>query len=329
MNTYRFLWIDDDHVRKDFCDSIEAARFPGLGRAKVEFVDVRNRDLTEVISGELKTQKPHLVILDHFLNNAKGLVKLGSSLSELLREKWPRCPIVAVTGAQKEADIGTLTRDQYDEVFSISDMLDNRLSLFSLTVGYRRLGRNRPRSIEAILRLLKCPPEAAELVKVILPSDLRDRFDDATLVRRFSTWVRHTLQAKPGPLYDRKWIANHLGLNEDGFRKVESKFRSAKYDGIFCSIDLWWTSKVRNLLYQLTKANSQDLPWIAGRKLPGVSPSDQSKCRRCQKRSPELLGYSDLAENAKLVPLHLACSKPHPRLNAPPHFEEWRVMVSD
>ncbi len=326
--TYQFLWIDDDKTREDFKDSLQAARFPGLKRAQLTFTNVKKLDSGVVLSELEKGTEPDLVLMDQFIDT-KGVIRQGYSFTEILREKWNRCPIVGVTAARRRDDIDLDKQEQYEDIVSVEDLRQNYYTLFTLAESHRRLAKKTLRTADSLLKLLKAPKDELDRLQTALPQSLKNDFTDTSYPRRLSRWIRHTLQGRPGFLYDRAWAATHLGLNEKGFEKVERQFLGALYSGIFRTKDLWWSSTLRSILFQATGAQKSKLPWQLGGSLKGITESHLSKCHCCSKLYPETLGYEDLGAKARLVPLHLSCSKPHPKYDSSLFFDEIRVMECD
>ncbi|GAH64337.1 unnamed protein product [marine sediment metagenome] len=135
---------------------------------------------------------------------------------------------------------------------------------------------------------------------------------------------------RPGFLYDRLWTATLLGLNENGFKKVEKLFTTAKYKGIFAdeSRERWWKSELIRILSK--HVNVPGLPWEKGRSLPNITTRFYSKdyYSNFKEEYPETVAYTDETSN-KRAQMKLKYTVPHPKYDKLLFFEEIRIMKAD
>ncbi|MFC1637608.1 hypothetical protein ACFL1W_01170 [Candidatus Margulisiibacteriota bacterium] len=327
MTTLKFLWIDDDANRKRSAESIKAYEHR-IGtrkiKASVEFLSLRKADAIKTINGIKRFPEFDLVIIDHILTGATGVIRKGTTLAEVIREKAPKCPIVGVTAAINQKGINQHALSMYEDLFILDKLSDSFSSLFTIALTFKKVSRMRLRTSEAKVKLFKSPKDDVQLLKQILPeASASARFD-----RAFFQWVLHDLIANPGLLYNRSWASNLVGVKENSFSKIERLFDAAKYTGIFCDAEkpLWWKSKLKELIFTNTNNKDESLPWKAGHFLAGISRKDYSICYSCKKHFPETLGYVDTTERSRLVPLHYQHSKPHPAYKSGLYFDEMRLM---
>ncbi len=111
------------------------------------------------------------------------------------------------------------------------------------------------------------------------------------------------------------------------FQKVEHIFEEAKYNGIFAdkSNELWWQSKLREILYSTTFDSESVYPWERGRSLNDIEKDDYSKCHSSGEDFPETVAYEDESQN-KRVPMRLRYTVSHPNFEKSLYFEEIRMM---
>jgi hypothetical protein len=187
--------------------------------------------------------------------------------------------------------------------------------------------RNRPKDVNDILKLLLAPQNDKKRLKSIMPEDIKGHLGDKSLLTNISKWVRYTLLAKPGFLYDGLWTATLLGIRETSFSKVHKIFEKAKYTGIFSDDNnkRWWQSRLKEILYSKVKDNNANPPWVLGHKLPNITKKDHSICHVCEKEFPETVAYIDVSSTRR-EPMHLRCTVSHPSFESTLFFEEIRMM---
>ena len=322
----KFIWIDDDPKREVESRNIEE-RFD----IEVNFIEVKGGSLNKVLEEILSQNEPDLILMDHKLQDDidQALFNTGSTASEILREKWPSCPIVCITGVKIE-DVDSYKRSLYEDVFSVENISKYYLTLISIAKSFIKLRSKPLDNVEGLLSLLKAPSEDKKRLSTILPDTLKKDYSDPSLPVFISRWVRKTLIAKPGFLYDRLWTATLLGIKEGSLVKVEELFTKAKYRGIFSddSNERWWQSSLRKILSSEVDDPELIYPWEQGRKLAGITEKDHSKCYASGEAFPETVAFIDETATIR-APMRLKYTVPHPQFEESLFFEEIRMMKAE
>jgi hypothetical protein len=321
MEKLNFIWIDDLPER-----SGEARNMAKAINVNIEFLDVKNVKLLDELKNVTKKEEPNLIIIDHNLEDTdSGIFKKGSSTTPFIRETWPECPIICISGVNIN-EVDGQQKSLYEEIFSINTVSKHYSEIFSIAASYKKAKENRPKSIDDILNLIECPELDRLKISSILPTDLKDNFLDSSLILELSKWVRNTLMKRPGFLYDRLWLATLIGIKEESFYKVEKKFSGALYNGIFSNPDnpRWWKSDALTILFELSDASG--LPWVKGRGIEGIDENDYSICYATGVEFPETIAYEDQSRNSKRVPIKIKESILHPDFENLLYFEEIRLM---
>jgi CheY-like chemotaxis protein len=320
-----FLWIDDEpKLKKNEAENLEKRL-----NVKVEFIDVKGQSLPDALSRILSKEEPHLILMDHSLVNVKdGGFKTGSTAAEIIREKWGECPIVCITAVPLK-DIDRHKQSIYEDIFEFENISSYDSRLISMAQSFQVLRKKRPKNVDEFIALLGAPEDDCPRLKSIIPKELKNDefYQDESLLLTIYRWVRHTLMEKPGFLYDRLWTATLLGIKEESFKKVEHIFEKAKYNGIFSDKgdERWWQSKVKEILYVELPDTDSVYPWEIGRRLPGLTDADFSKCYFSGEDFPETVAYTDESAE-KRAPMRLRHTVPHPNFENSLFFEEIRMM---
>jgi hypothetical protein len=323
----RFIWIDDDPERQGHSDELQKRL-----RIKVEFVNLKRKDIFKELQ-ILVTQSefPDLIIIDHKLNDVKkGGFETGSTAAEVIREKWSECPIVCATAVPlSDNSIDFHKLSNYEDIFDISNISHYDSTIVSLAEAFRKMRSNPPKCTDELLRLLRVPKEDKNRLLDILPNNLKnlDFYKNKSLLMSISHWVKRTLIAKPGFLYDRLWAATLVGIKAESFSKVETVFERAKYTGVFADKinERWWQTKLREIIFSEIDDSDAIYPWALGRKLSGINQEDFSKCYSSQEDYPEIVAYTDItAKNRKQMKIRYTI--PHPGFEKSLYFEEMRMM---
>lgn len=323
----KILWIDDGPERCKFARNLEEE-----SELRVDFRDIKDKDLAEYLPAVLRSRQPALAIIDHVLDKTvseKRVFETGASVAEVLRHKWPSCPIMCVTAVGKMESIDERTRRLYDDIFLITEF-ETVLPRFRVIArDFRRVSSSRFRKPDGLLRLLDVPKPDRQRLLAVLPDDLKTDFSDRSLASRLYAWVQHILLEHAGFLYDDLWTATFLGITPKAFARVEKRFSDAAYKGVFAfpNRTRWWASTLSEILYRLCPPQPGEMPWEVGRRLKGVTRRDYSKCYICRKHSPppQTVGYLDASSDER-QPMHLECTVSHPRFKKEMFFEEIRMM---
>ncbi|MCK4765610.1 MAG: hypothetical protein KAW12_25645 [Candidatus Aminicenantes bacterium] len=321
----KFLWIDDDPERKR-----ESENMVKRLDVHLDFIDVKDKVLQETLENKLPRDMPDLILMDHMLNKVKGSgIKTGSTAAEVIRERWPECPIVCVTGVDVMKDIHSHQKSLYEEIIRIDNISHSDKTLLAIANSFSELKESRPHNMNDLLNLFNPPEDDRERLTAVIPDDLKKEefYNDKSLLLSISSWVRHTLMKKPGFLYDRMWAATLLGIKEESFAKVENIFEDAEYRGIFAdqSRERWWQSKLLEIIFSRNPDSSSVYSWELGRKLDGITESDFSKCYSSKEDYPEVVAYTD-EKSEKRAPVRLQYTVPHPGFEKSLFFEEIRMM---
>jgi CheY-like chemotaxis protein len=318
------VWIDDDPIRRVESDNIESRL-----KLDIKFIDVKNKNLPDELKKILSGDEPDLILMDHMLNKIKeNGYKTGSTAAEVIHEKWPDCPIVCVTAVDLK-DIDLHKQSIYEDIFEFDNISSYDSTIVSIADSFKKLKKNRPKNIDDLIGLLKAPIEDWERLKAVIPEELKksEFYQDKSLLLTLSRWVRHTLIAKPGFLYDRLWTATLLGIKKESLSKIEHIFSDAKYSGIFSDEgnERWWQSKLKEIFFLQFPESDEIYPWKLGRKLPGIDEADFSKCDFSEEDFPETVAFSDEKAD-KRVQVRLRYTVSHPDFEKSLFFEEMRMV---
>jgi len=324
MKTKRqIIWIDDEPNRKKTADLLnESSTIP------VDFRSMKNKDLAEEVEGILKDPQPSLVVLDHILDQtatSTALLRRGSTIAEAIKERWPTCPVIGVTGVDRNR-IDVRTQETYDDLFESVNFGQYYERIDAIARDFAKIARRKPKSMSDVVDLLQPPKEEVPRLEAALPQDLNKR-RDGSVASRLYRWVSRVLRGRPGFLYDELWSATFLGLNETGLKKVERLFRPALYAGVFAVANepRWWKIKLSDILYSRCAPDKGELSWHVGRRLPGIRSEHFSKCYVCKEDYPDTVAFLDAATDERRA-MHAGCTRLDPRFKRELYFEDLRVM---
>lgn len=320
-----FAWIDDDPQREK-----AVINYQSISKVRIRFLSVRGKSLVpEIQKIMIADNHPDLFLVDHKLDKVSdGPYISGSTVAEILREKWRDIPIVCVT-AVSLLDIAPSQRSIYDAIIPNTSLSSSFENLKVIAKDFATVGKSPATEVSQILKYLRAPSAETDRLLKILPDEVRSSFGTPGLARAFYRWVLETLVAKPGFLYDRLWAATFVGLTEKAFTKSETTFAAAEYKGFFKMRDKsrWWQSSLRDALSKSASAHGSLPPWELGHCLAGISRRDHSKCYVCGREFPETVGFTD-ESCQKRAPMHLHCSSPHPNMENLLYFEDIRIMIA-
>jgi hypothetical protein len=313
----KIVWIDDNPGRQSTAADLGA-----------HFINVRGKDPAPGLERLLNGPSPRLVLIDHVLDKTKDTHPVflrGSTIAEAIKGKWPSCPVIGVTNADKLRGIDLRTQEAYDTLFVFQDFAKYFDRISGIARGFAVLAKNDPNP-EKLIKLLKPPEDEVERLREALTYDLKARAGDKSVASRMYRWVER-LMNHPGFLFDSLWSATFLGLNEAGFDKVARNFERAKYKGVFARPDEphWWSGGLSDRLYKLRDPQPGELSWHVGRRLPGIRKEHFSSCYFCKEEFPETVAYLDVASNERRA-MHLRCTELHPLHRRELYFEDIRVM---
>lgn len=315
----RIAWLDDNPDRARTAEELKA-----------EFINVRNADLATKVEELLNGPQRPLVVLDHILDKTSSknpVFQRGSTIAEAIKEKWPACPVVGVTNADRVDSIDLRTKQAYDDLFSFTDFRKYFDRIKPIATDFARIVSSAPRRPADLIELLKAPPDDEDRLEAALPDNLKRSPRDASVGSGMYRWVNQ-LMGRPGFLYDKLCAATFLGLNERGLEKSTVIFDKAEYSGVFAREDdpRWWVSRLSELLYRKVDAKPGELSWHVGRRLPGVRHEHYSECYACEDGAPpEVVAYLDASTDER-HPMHIQCTVLHPRYKRELYFEDIRMM---
>jgi hypothetical protein len=316
----RIVWIDDNPVRESTASDLGA-----------QFVDVMGKDPAPSLKKLLDGPAPSLVIIDHVLDKARDTHPVflrGSTIAEAIKEKWPSCPVIGVTSADKLKGIDRRTKEAYDALFPFYNFAKYFDRISGIARGFAMVARTGS-DVQTLIGLLKPPEDEIERLRDALDDDLKESAQDASVPSRIYRWIEH-LMDRPGFLFDALWSATFLGLNEGGFQRVDPSFEKARYRGLFAQPDepRWWSSGLSDQLYKQCRPEPGELSWHVGRRLRGIRKEHFSSCYYCKEEFPETVAFLDEASTEQRA-MHLKCTVHHPLHKRELYFEDTRMMKGD
>jgi CheY-like chemotaxis protein len=328
----RFVWIDD---KKEKVESYRAVIEAGSGcyKASVELLEVK-KDLLDELDrwcADNRGQPPDLILIDQVFNATLPFGLNGSSVAHLLRNEFPRVPMVCVTAmfnhprSFDQEDIS-----EYTALFLYQQLENHIEDLYAVARDFPRLHVAAGGVRGHVVACLKAPTRDREDLRRILPEEFQDG-KHATTAHQVARWIFNVFLRRPGFVYDRLHVATLLGLTEEGFAKVERNFGRAMYRGVFATNrdPKWWSSAVRMVLYHIAGENAPDLPQYAGRCLPGITDSDHSVCYVSKKSEPppDAVVATDTTRDAKRRVVRRQYSASYTGdPGAPPGFETQLIL---
>lgn len=317
-------WIDDNPNRKNVAKNLELRL-----NANVDFINVKNSNVEDLLVGVLSKRQPDLFIIDHIFDNAvTDVFKTGFTAAALIRSQWPTCPIVCVTAVDKDT-FSSQSHSLYQETFEVANISSHDSEIMAIIKAFYSMRQNKPSTVQQICNALKVPKQDQIRLSSVLPHYVKEHMQDDAFAVNLCKWVRKTLLSRPGFLYDRLWVATLLGIKEESFRKVEQLFDVAKYSGLFSndSEERWWKSGILLRLNELV--NVKGLPWHIGRCLPGITARDFSKCYATEEDYPETVAFADESTDANRYAMRIKNTVAHPEYEDLLFFETIRMMKAD
>jgi hypothetical protein len=188
----------------------------------------------------------------------------GSTVAAFLREKLPGCPVVLVTRGKLFAS------RQFANAFDVQGTFDDVIlkedvgqrpayhqdCFVRLIEGFRVLEEQEPRDRRGLYAILRATEEEASVLNQAQPPGEHGD-SGGWRVAEAAGWIRKTLLAYPGILYDPLYAASLLGVAERAFlnREVQEHFAEAKYAGPFAPREgRWWKDRLMVLAYDVLHA---------------------------------------------------------------------------
>ncbi len=321
----QILWIDDNEDRKRRASNLEDET--GM---TVEFVSLRQKDVSSVLDKIRAEQAPSLIIIDHVLNNTRSgnWTQQGSTLVGFFRESWVGCPVFGITAAKNLEKID-IERYAYDELIDFVDFGNYIHYIPNVVKGFKQC--KKVKSIDEWINLLKPPKDETERIKECIPHYTKIDVEKKGFTSRAYRWFSRKFYDMPGLLYDKDWVATFAGVKKESVEKYLKYFNAAQYKGLFNNPKAlrWWKVKLYHTVYSKCKnqnAASRSTQDVTNQVLK-VPKKDRSKCYACDEEWPEIVAYVDDSPNASLEQMHLRCTVAHPLYPYEPMFEEVRIMV--
>jgi CheY-like chemotaxis protein len=317
----KFIWIDDLTERKGSAENLAAAM--GID---VDFLDVSDEASDKKLSELLNGEPPDLIIIDHNLEEIEsGIFKKGSTVAAFIRERWFEIPIISVSA--KIEDFDSQQRALYIDIFPFEDISKFYPQIMAIAQGFKALRENKPKNTEELLAVLGVPEDDKLNLTNILPTHLKQDFNDNSLIVEIAHWIKDMLFARPGFLYNKIWTSTLIGIQEDSFKKVEGIFEPSKYTGLFSNSneERWWKSEVLSILYSMIE--EEIYSFVKGRHLPGIEPNDYSVCHASGEPFPETVAFTDSTSDAREVPIKLKYADLHPDYETLLNFDDIRIMT--
>lgn len=205
---------------------------------------------------------PHLFLVDYELIRPQeaGIHAnyLGGTLATAIRESLPDRPIVLITRRSLFAwdrDKHVMEASQiFDHVIYKGDMHQDpasvRKQLRSIAEGFRILREQQTRDWKTLLDVLEATEDEGKLLREAAPPPSGWQVFEA------ARWIRNTVLAYPGVLYDPLHAATALGIERNAFlgRRVQKLTRDAKYSGIFAPPEgRWWRIRLFTAVEKLIR----------------------------------------------------------------------------
>jgi hypothetical protein len=267
------LFIDDDNE--------EFTRLQGLiDRDDSKIKPILNR----IPPSESLTGTPDVILVDYQLTNPEGIRKAsnvsGLDIGASLRADHPKIPIILFSYkdrtklASVQKSIGNQVFDEmlYKDDFAGSDksLVD---FLSTLCKGYSEISRvifpdgkfvKEEDNKEKLYKILAAPSEAHDDIDSLLRWNEPFFTDDWTPFG-LASMIRKELMDYPGILYDSIHAATFLGISEKAFKKIESFFNAAKYQGVFSEErNFWWKCTLKEIADSIMKGDELKVPYSHG-----------------------------------------------------------------
>lgn len=338
LNTKRLsiLFIDDLEKCKQ---NIPIESLEKKYKCDILYQTLHDKTVSEFVAVIKDLDEPDIILMDHKLTEMSDQNVTGSSLSELIKDKWPTIPIVGVTNIDIENKISASKKNIYDEIILKDELIkDKFLVIDSIARSYLTLktsySKPRNKTSDDIIKNNICSWVGAseddlERIFKIIPPEIIKSYKQPDFISLLSRWIRKEFIHYPGFVYDSMWSSTILGIKEDSFMEIKDKFKDAKYTGpFFLEKDLWWKTKLLKCVYKLANDNIEAIPFLIKKKFKEIKDKDFAICENCGELFPEIVGYVDDSMSKK-VPLHLKCSLLTNKIPSKLFYEDVRIMEGE
>lgn len=325
------IWVDDNYD-----DRVEDEKNIEARRKELHIILITPDDIVKTVS----EYRPDLFLVDFRLDEKKlkdgeRYPYKGLVAHAIIREKNPDVPIYGVSrdfDEPKSEGLFQAIKTTFCRIFETSEIQNKGHDiLYFDAIDYRDVRRARENELSELFRLLKCPEEVKEHLKLALPTSLQKGLKTTPEGNSiaFAKWIHETLLGNPGFLYNELHTATQLGLTVEGFRSIKNneEFQKARYTGIFSRThpESWWAKELSNAIYSHKDILTHETrtPRLVVPLLYNIPENQQSKCVVCGEKAPECVGF-DLEDEREVHPVHYRCSEPHPCLRTELYFDEYR-----
>ena len=320
--------FDDDYTNRINTYSAIATACEG----EIIPFSLENEDPIEVINNGKSKEAPDIIIVDHFLYNLgknKDLFPKGENLVPIIKNKWPKCPVICLTAAVDDCK-ESMYNNVFEDIFSYDTPLDLAHYLPLLVDGYSKL--ENIKDIASLLKLFDLPDENKNTFLQIIPDSIRNDLEikkklSEKNIHELYRWFHNIFFGQPGLLYNAKWTAMTLGIKEEAFEKYKEKTIEACYDGIWSNPNdiRWWNSKLLGIIFN-TDAPIDASTQFMGNEFLEVCKGDISVCDFCEKDHPDTVALPDLAFGSNECFVHIQCSAISKEHTPRPFYEPIRIM---
>ncbi len=262
----RTIYIDDDD--KELIKYKKKFKEDSRTRERFELIIIDTHKNIKDLINEAEEKRPELFLVDFDLAKPKNGVLSGisgTSLSNVLREKFPDFPIVLFTRKSvfKIEQHPQQILSSLDKIIYKSDTFDDSnyyiISLYELAIGFKKLRDIKSKHWKELLRIVKAPKCDYINLKLANPPITSV---NKWIVSEIANWIRNVLIKYPGILYNPINIATFLGISQEAFlsTSLQEFFTGAKYSGIFNPIEgRWWKSKIQKTAETIMNKKERDL----------------------------------------------------------------------
>lgn len=343
----KVLWIDDEH--KDHTE--DAKNIEHKNKAlRIEVLHPKEERMKErLLEIKNKTNLPDISLIDYFLDlvaiNGEKYDARALTLAGKIRELIPKYPIYVITEkvGMKEGIEGVYfseaqaAKATFDKILTFKDVQRHGHDiLYYDALDFKRIRESPKEDVNFLFELLGAPDDIKERIELVLPDELKKGLSSPESSEHpvgnaisFARWTQDPFLSMPGFVYNKLYTATYLGMSIKYFEKISLKLKKAKYSGIFSrtSVDVWWASKLSNLIFSYKKAqkSKKTNPWEIAPVIFNTPKNGLSRCIVCNGFLPETVGRN-VDDYKDLKPVHYRCSKPDYKKERRPYFEESRVF---
>jgi hypothetical protein len=264
-------------------------------------------------------------LYQHANDNNEKSNQRGLTLAAEIRVKYPEIPIYIFTNEFFDQGIfGSLSQASEgladEKIYYKQIQREGAEILYNDSLDYKKIRDIEKLNFRQLLKLLNPPEDTIEDLLNALPEVLKGGLrptDDQAMAEGnslfYGKWIKKTLLAFPGFVYDSLFAATSVGLPEEKFLKLK-EFKPAIYDGLFSKTrkQLWWKRKLNQILIDKAqksmKIDEIGNPYSLAEKIYKLKDTEKLKCVVCGEKYPETIAFNKTNENEK-QPVHYSCSE--------------------